>query len=109
MQIDIREVGDIRVIDLAGDLALGGGDVAYRNAVIELLDTHHTKILVNTARVRRIDSVGIGEIIASNRRVQEQGGSLQIVAGPALEKLRSLLRVPLPVVFDNEEEALSSF
>jgi anti-sigma B factor antagonist len=111
MEITLRNVGDVTVADLKGNVTLGAGEQKMREAIDGLLAGGHKKILLNFANVAVLDSSGIGAIIKSFTTAKREGGSLKLAN---LSKLaRQMLTVTglLSVleVFDDESSALASF
>ncbi|MBW8703466.1 Anti-sigma-B factor antagonist [Streptomyces sp. MBT84] len=49
-----------------------------REAVIKLLDEGHRHLVLDLCFVPFLDSVGLGAVVASTKRVREHGGSLRI-------------------------------
>jgi len=111
MEITLRTAGDVRIVDLKGNVTLGAGEQKMREAIDQLLASGQKKILLNFASVGILDSSGIGAIIKSFTTAKREGGSLKLV------NLSSLARQMLSVtgllsvleVFDDESSALASF
>ena len=106
-----RQAGDVTILDLSGEVRIGDSSVALRNSVRSLADQGKTKLLLNLAGVKYIDSSGIGELIANYTTVSRQGGQLKLLN--LTDKIQNLLVITkLLTVFDaydNEAEALKSF
>jgi len=75
----IREVGDVRIVDLSGRITLGDGTKSLRETVQGLLGEGQKRILLNMGEVAYIDSAGIGELVASLISVQNRGGELKLL------------------------------
>lgn len=112
-ELDIRErqSGDVTILDLNGSIRMGEGCISLRNAIRGLADGGKTKILLNLASVKNVDSSGIGELIANYTSLTRDGGQLKLLN--LTEKIRDLLVITkLLTVFDayeSETEGLSSF
>lgn len=111
MHVDVREAGDAIVVDLEGGLVAGAGDELLREVLDELLTEGWTKIVLNLSEVERIDSSGIGELVAGTRGAARIGGRIKLVNVRA--KVRDVLHLSQVLaildVYDDEEEALASF
>ena len=111
MKISTREVGGITIVEPKGKITIGSGDVALRNALEEVSRDSDSKILLDLKGVKKIDSSGIGELIAVHNSVTEAGGSIKLINLPS--KLHGVLEITQIVsvfdVFDDENEALASF
>ena len=79
MQIEERNVGDVKVLDLKGKITLGEGDELLKDKVNSLVNQGNRKIVLNLAEVPYIDSAGLGEIVRTYTTVSRQGGSLKLL------------------------------
>jgi anti-sigma B factor antagonist len=111
MKIETRTVGDVHILDCSGKITLGEGTMAVRNTVRDVLKNGGKKIILNLADVNYIDSSGIGELVSSYTTVTNQGGKLKLLN--LTKKIQELLAITklLTVfsVYDNEQQAISSF
>ena len=111
MKVSSRNAGDVVIIDLAGKIALGEGDVEIKNRLDDLLAQGKKKFLLNLAHVSYMDSAGLGEIVRCFTATRKQGGVLKLLAPN--QKLIDLLAVTKLInVFDwyqEEATALASF
>jgi anti-sigma B factor antagonist len=111
LDVNERQAGDVTILDLTGEVRLGDSSVALRDSVRKLADGGKTKVLLNLAGVKYIDSSGIGELIANYTTVSRQGGQLKLLN--LTDRIQNLLVITkLLTVFDsydNEAEALKSF
>jgi anti-sigma B factor antagonist len=112
-QLDVseRQAGDVTILDLSGEVRIGDSSVALRDSIRKLADTGKTKVLLNLAGVKYIDSTGIGELIANYTTITRQGGQLKLLK--LTDRIQNLLVITkLLTVFDSfedEGEALKSF
>ena len=106
-----RQAGDVTILDLSGEVRIGEGSIALRDAIRGLADGGKKKLLLNLGGVKYIDSSGIGELIANYTTVKRQGGQLKLLN--LTDRVQNLLVITkLLTVFDsydNEAEALKSF
>lgn len=111
MEIGVRTVGDVTVLDLKGNLTLGTGEQKMREVIDELLARGQTKLLLNLAAVPVLDSSGIGAIIKSFTTAKKDGGKLKLVNLSRLARQLLSITGLLSVleVFDDEASALASF
>lgn len=111
LDVKERQAGDVTILDLRGEVRIGEGSIALRDAIRNLADTGKTKLLLNLAGVSYIDSSGIGELIANYTTVSRQGGQLKLLK--LTDRVQNLLVITkLLTVFDaydDEAEALKSF
>ena len=111
MQIEERNVGDVKVLDLKGKITLGEGDELLKDKVNSLINQGHRKIVLNLADVPYIDSAGLGEIVRTYTTVSRQGGSLKLLN--LTKRITDLLSITKLLTvfetFDSENEAIRSF
>lgn len=112
MKIEERQVGDVTVVAVAGDIRnLEQGDVLLKDKVRSLLQQGRLKILVDLGGVAYLDSAGLGELVASYVTAKNKGGSLKLLG--LTKRLNDLLTITkLTTVFesfDSEADGIASF
>ena len=111
MKSVVRDVGEVRVLDLEGKITIGTGDLQLRQLVEESLTAGKNKILINLKGVTHIDSSGIGEMVGCFATVARRGGKMKLENLPA--KINDILQVTQLItvfdVYDAESEALASY
>jgi anti-sigma B factor antagonist len=111
LDVKERQAGDVTILDLNGEVRMGEGSISLRDAIRKLTDTGKSKLLLNLAGVKYVDSSGIGELIANYTTVTRQGGQLKLLN--LTDRIQNLLVITkLLTVFDayeDEAEALKSF
>ena len=111
MKIYQRNVDDISILDLEGQITIGEGDVQMREAALALLKMGQNKIILNMGRVRYMDSSGVGELLSLLTKVAEDGGNFKLLN--LSTKIKNLLHIAqiLSVFeyFNDEEAAIASF
>lgn len=110
MKIDKRQRDGATILDLQGKITIGEGDVALREAVQEAVGDGATNILLNMARVRSIDSSGVGELVAAYTTVTNRGGKLRLFSlpGRVLGVLQITQLVTVLDILEDEDEAVAS-
>lgn len=78
MNIGVKEHGKVVVLSPEGDIKVGEGDVALREKIQEQIAGGHEHLVLDLGGVRFMDSAGLGELVASLKRVREAGGELKI-------------------------------
>ncbi len=111
MRAFLRQIGNISIIDISGKITIGEGDIIIRDKVNDLLSNGNINIIINLAKVRYIDSGGVGELVACLKRAKEKGGIIKLL-NPS-SKVYDVFQIvnigSLFETFSNEEEALNSF
>lgn len=111
LQISIRELGDITVVDLCGRSTIDGGSESLSRRLKELIADGVYRLLLNLEDLSQVDSSGVGVIIDTVVRVRNRGGDLKLLSprGRVLEVLRVLRLTQIVACFVDETEALNSF
>lgn len=111
MEIQIREISNISIVDIKGKLAEQEANEQLRDTVDSLLAKNKKHILLNLSQMEYIDSSGVGELVQSLKTVENLGGKLKIVNpdNHAYKTLSIALLLPVFDVSKNEEEAIGKF
>ena len=111
MKAAVRKIGHVAVLDLAGKITIGEGDVVLREKVQEILDSGQKNVLLNLEKVSYMDSAGIGELVACYKRSKEKGGTVKLLkpSGKVLDLLQLTKLEEVFDTYDDEKEALVSF
>jgi len=111
MRIETRSYGSVVILDLHGKLVFGGGDVQFRQSILDTLEDDHKNILINMADVTTIDSSGLGELIRSKATAASHGATIKLLhLSPKLYDLLEVTRlIGVFEIFDDEAEAIPSF
>jgi anti-sigma B factor antagonist len=110
LNIQERQNGNTTILDLEGDVIMGGGSAKLRQAISELIKEDKTDVLLNFQKVRYIDSSGTGEILSVSQSFNEIGGSLKLSnLTPKVEQVLALSSIlPILDIYDDEASALNS-
>ena len=111
LKINIRETGNVLILDLSGRITLGEEAASLRDTLREHLEAGQKNILLNLAEVTYIDSSGLGQLVGSFATVTSRGGQLKLLN--LQKRLHELLQVTKLItvfeVFTNEAAAVRSF
>jgi len=111
MKSQVRDRGDVRIVELSGKITIGSGDVKIRELIDEALAAGTKNIVLDLAGVSTIDSSGIGEMVACYTTVTKKGGHLKLLR--LSPKINDILQVTQLItvfeVFEDEAEAVRSF
>lgn len=111
LNIRNREIGNVTVLDLSGQISLGGGNIELRTSLRQTIAEGKENILLNLDKVSYIDSSGLGELIAGFVSLQKTGGQLKLLhLNSRVRELMTLTKL-LTVfdIFELEADAVSSF
>jgi len=111
LEIAVREVGDVGVLDARGRILIGEGNDRLQRELQLLIQKGYRKIVVNLDGVAQIDSSGINTLARHCTILARAQGSLKLVCPSGrvrntLELMRLLQAIP---AFDDEAAALASF
>jgi anti-sigma B factor antagonist len=109
LNIKEREAGDAAILDLDGNIIMGGGSTQLRDTIRRLIQEGKEKIILNLAGVKYIDSSGVGELVSGSVALNRVGGQLKLLNMPrkveevmALSSLLSIFEV-----YEDESKALA--
>ena len=111
MNIAERQVGDITIIDLQGNIMFEDGDQELRGAIARALEAGRKKLILNMAEVPYLDSAGLSELVRSFVAINKRGGRMVLL--DLTRKVDDLLTIAklftVFETFDSEAEAIKSF
>lgn len=111
MEFTTRQREGITILEVKGKITIGKGDVALRDSIQQILDDGGRKILLDLGATKKMDSSGLGELLAGKATVTEHGGELRLMNLP--RKIQNVLGVAQLIavydIFEDEEEAVASF
>lgn len=90
MEIQNQQMGETAVVEIAGKVTIGY-DAQMRDAIEEASGAGAQNILLNMRNVSKLDSSGVGELVAAHNRMKDRGGRLLLVALPA--RLATVLQI----------------
>jgi anti-sigma B factor antagonist len=106
-----RQVDDVTVLVLTGQILLDDGDLVYGRKIRDLVDRGRIKIVVDLAGVTYIDSSGVGMIVGKLKSVRESGGDIRLLhvttRGQRLFGMMKILTIF--ETFYDEADAVRSF
>jgi anti-sigma B factor antagonist len=99
------------VIDLSGDITIGGGNLLLKETLRPLAEQNEKKIILNLANVSYIDSSGLGELVAGYTAVRKAGGELKLLNLTTRVKDLMMITKLLTVfdAYDDEAVAVATF
>ncbi|MGD8538316.1 MAG: STAS domain-containing protein [Candidatus Aminicenantes bacterium] len=112
MDIKIRELNDIVIIDIGGDIRqYEVKDVSLYQHVKDQLQTGKRNILINFANVDFIDSLGVGDLLSSYVSTNNLGGKIKLLK--VAPKIQLIFQVTLMdrlfEFYEDENTAIKSF
>lgn len=81
---------DTVVLDVSGRVTIGN-DAKLRDAIHGAVGEGARNILLDMRRVTKLDSSGVGELVAAHTTMSQQGGRLLLIALPP--KIATVLQI----------------
>jgi anti-sigma B factor antagonist len=111
MKIPVRSRDGVTILQPAGKITIGLGDIAFRDAIDEALAAGSMSLLVDFQKASKMDSSGMAELVAAYKKVTESGGQIKLLRLPS--NIRDVLTITQIArvfeIFEDEDEAIASF
>ena len=111
IQIAERRAGEVTILTLSGRIVLEEGDIPLREYVDDLARQGRVKVVLDMQAVSRLDSAGIGMLVAKFLTLHRRGGRMKLLH--LTERASHLLKITrldsVFEIFDTEEDAVRSF
>ena len=111
MEIETKSFDEVKVVKLAGRLAMGPALDRFNATMSELLGSGHNRIVLDLEEVPTIDSSGIGTLVRHLTTAKQAGGAIRLLK-PSKFTTQTLKMVGLLNLFSTFEElpqAVASF
>ena len=110
MEINIKEVGGVNVVEFTGNLDTNTAPEA-ENQINNLLASGAAKILVNFENLNYISSAGLRVLLATAKKMMTTGGSLKICSlNSTVQEVFDISGfITILSVAANEADALAAF
>lgn len=111
MDIELRSLGQVKLVKLRGRLNLGESVDRLRETLDDLMDNGDTRIVMDLSEVPWIDSSGIGLLVKILTSAKQQGGSIKLL-NPSkftVQTLKMICLLDLFEIFEDQQLAVASF
>jgi anti-sigma B factor antagonist len=111
VDIDVRTIGEVKIVKLRGRLALGDPVERLRATLDDLLGSGENRLVLDLEELATMDSSGIGLLSRFLTSTKQQGGSLKLVHPSkfVLQTLKLVGLLNLFEVFPDNQAAAASF
>ncbi len=110
MKIKERKAGSVNVLEVAGRMTIGDGDVQLRNKMKDLLEGGERLFVLNMLNVPVLDSASVGEVVACYRRTTALGGSIKLILSGRVHDTFTMNHLDRVFeIYPDVEKALESF
>ncbi len=108
LYIEIREVKDIIVMDLAGRVSVF--EQGLRHLATDLIESGERHLIINLANVSYVDNSGLGQLCWIYTLLQSRGGEMALVSPtPLVRQLLSITKLDTVFhSFESESQAIAS-
>ena len=111
MNIDVREMGDVTVLGVKGNLMGGPETVSVHDKVKEFIEKKKTKVVIDLSQVKWMNSSGLGTVMGCLTSLKNAEGELKLCG--VTEKVKSLFMITkLITLFETHttvDEAVNAF
>ncbi len=112
LNISTRDEGGVLILDLVGQIDGGPESEKIQEIIKEKIEKGQKKFLLNLEKVKWLNSLGAGVLIASYASAKREGASLKLLS--VSDRVEVVLKTCglIPEVFetyDDEAEAVTSF
>lgn len=111
MKIRLREEGKVCILDLQGELKLGGGEEDLSAAISELLEDGCSALVLNMKHVPWLDTSGITALVVGKKRAMKKGGDVRLLnlSAKVREELSMVRLLEVFETFESEASAVASY
>jgi anti-sigma B factor antagonist len=111
LEISERQVGNVTVLDLVGNLTIDQDAQRLKDKINSLIQQQRLAVVLNLGEVSYIDSGGLGQLVASYGSLAKTTGGLKLLhVNRKNHDLLSITRlVTIFDTYDSEDEAVKSF
>lgn len=104
MKLTRSATGGVHVLTCSGELTHGKGELELGEAIDAALDAGASRIVVDLSRLARLDSAGIGALVACAKRAADRAAIVSVAVPPESAVRRILLATHLHRVFDLHDD-----
>jgi anti-sigma B factor antagonist len=111
VNVALREIEGIAVVDLKGRLTAGVYSETLRDTISGLSQDGKNNLILNMSQVDFVDSSGLGTLVLCFTTLQQRGGALKLV-NLSQRQLELMVLTKLTTVFEifnSEQDAVNSF
>jgi anti-sigma B factor antagonist len=110
IEVENQDGSDLAILTIKGEF-WGGNEWAVHEKIKELIDEEKTRIVLDMSRVKRVNSTGIGALVASLTTLRGAGGDMKLAgANRNIADHLGLLNLYTVIeMFETPEEAVASY
>lgn len=110
MQLSTRQLGDVTILDLVGDITLFNSPEIRKAVLVQLKEKRVPKLFVNMTGVQYVDSSGIASLVEGLKASRDSGSRFVLygLSKPAITVLELTHLLGVFEVYATEKDALAS-
>lgn len=111
MDIEVRSLGQVKLVKLRGRLNLGDAVDRLRETLDDLIGSGDIRILLDLSEVPWIDSSGIGLLVKLLTSAKQRGGAMKLL-NPSkftVQTLKMIALLDVFEIFEDQQVAVASF
>jgi anti-sigma B factor antagonist len=111
LQVSIRRVGDVTVVDFQGRATFGSDSDSLSDCLRKLIDDGERNVLLNLAGLTQLDSSSLSILSRAYVSLEREGGSLKLLRprGSVKLVLETLHLLGVIPNYEDEAQAVASF
>jgi anti-sigma B factor antagonist len=111
LDIELRSLGQAKLVKLRGRLNLGDSVDRLRETLDDLMGSGDTRIVLDLSEVPWIDSSGIGLLVKILTAAKQRGGSIKLLNPSkfAVQTLKMICLLDQFEIFEDQQQAVASF
>jgi anti-sigma B factor antagonist len=111
MNIDLKEIGDVTIMAIKGNMMGGPETISVHDNVKELINQGKIKVVIDLSQVKWMNSSGLGTMMGCLTSLRNSEGDLKLSG--VTEKVKSLFMITKLITlfktFDSYEDAAKAF
>lgn len=111
MNIAVKEIGDVNVIAVKGNLMGGPETISIHDKVKDLINEEKTKVVIDLAHVKWMNSSGLGTMMGCLTSLRNAKGDLKLSG--VTDKVKSLFMITKLITlfetYDTPEQAAKAY
>jgi len=111
MNFDVKEIGQINVLSVKGNLMGGPETISIHDQVKDFISQGKNKVVIDLSKVKWMNSSGLGTMMGCLTSLRNAKGDLKLVG--VTEKVKSLFMITKLVTlfetYDTAEQAAKAF
>jgi anti-sigma B factor antagonist len=111
VDIEVRSLGQVKLVKLRGRLNLGDAVDRLRETLDDLIGSGDKRILLDLSEVPWIDSSGIGLLVKLLTSAKQRGGAMKLL-NPSkftVQTLKMIALLDVFEIFEDQQVAVASF